>query len=84
MGLEVDICASFSVKLTVIVSPIPALPPVIVSAVVVLKSGIVVSTLIERLREAVEELPNRSYTVTEAFMFVLPSGSDAVSARVSA
>ena len=41
MGLEVDICASFSVKLTVMVSPIPALPPVIVG--VPLKSGAVLS-----------------------------------------
>ena len=54
MGLEVDICASFSVKLTVMVSPIPALPALevpsalaemIVGAVVVLKSGAVLSTV---------------------------------------
>ena len=51
MGLEVDICASFSVKLTVIVSPIPALPalPVpsasaeLIVGAGVLKSGAVLS-----------------------------------------
>ena len=53
MGLEVDICASFSVKLTVMVSPIPALPALEVPSALaesivgagVLKSGAVVSTV---------------------------------------
>ena len=43
VGLEVDACASLSVKLTVILSPIPALPPVIVGAA--LKAGATVSTV---------------------------------------
>ena len=53
MGLEEDVCASFSVKLAVIRSPIPALPALALPSALaelivgagVLKSGAVLSTV---------------------------------------
>ena len=72
MGLEVDICASFSVKLTVMVSPIPALPPVIVG--VPLKSGAVLSIVTPdnvRLMGLGFLLPAASVAVTSS-LFTAP------------
>ena len=80
MGLEVDICASFSVKLTVIVSPIPALPAlpvpsalaeIIPGAVVVLKSGAVLSIVTpDNVRLIVLLLPAASAAVTSSLSIV--------------
>ena len=82
MGLEVDICASFSVKLTVIVSPIPALPALAVPSALaelivgagVLKSGAVLSIVTPdngRLMGLGFLLPAASVAVTSS-LFIVP------------
>ena len=79
VGLEVDICASFSVKLTVMVSPIPALPALevpsalaeMIVGAVVLKSGAVLSIVTpDNVRLMVLLLPAASAAVTSSLSIV--------------
>ena len=80
MGLEEDVCSSFSVKLTVILSPIPALPALEVPSALtelivgagVLKSGAVLSIVTpDNVRLMVLLLPAASVAVTSS-LFTVP------------